>query len=195
MVTVPMGAPLITTEPLELITTGRFLPFEFRVPSTNFTSRSVAAPLALPPEVAAFNEQGLTRTDWPFASLEPAGKVDSVIVKMQDPKVVVPVALTPSALMANAGVSVALVNSTVVGVVVPKSGTPAANVKGWFTTAAAVVAVTAAVVLLVEVVVVTGVESPPPQAARAAETRTVKNNLLALIMMAFLRVTEITGIT
>ena len=96
---------------------------------------------------------------------------------MQEPKVVGPDAVKPSALMANAGDAVALVNVSVVGVVVPKSGTPAAKVNGWFTTAAAVLEFTAAVTLLVEVVVVTGNESPPPQAAKAAETSTVKNNL------------------
>ena len=183
MVTVPIVMPLITTEPLALITTARFLPFEVTDPRTNFTSRSLAEPLALPPKVATFNEQGLTRTTWPTASFEPTGNVDDVIVKMQEPKVVGPDAVKPSALMANAGGAVALANVSVVGVVVPKSGTPPAKVKGWFTTAAAMLAVTAAVVLLVEVVVATGAElSPPPQAARAAETRTARKNLLALIM-------------
>ena len=80
MVTVPIVMLLITTEPLALITTGKLLPFEFREPSTNFTSRSLAEPLALPPDVATFNEQGLTRTTWPTASLEPAGNVDDVTV-------------------------------------------------------------------------------------------------------------------
>ena len=184
IVTVPMVSPLITTEPLALITTGRFSPDEFKVPNTNFTSRSLADPLALPPDVATFNEQGLTRTSSPTASFEPAGNVDAVIVKMHEPKVVRPDAVRPPALMANAGVAVALVKASVVGVVVPKSGTPPAKVKGVFTTAAATLVVTAAVVLLVEVLVATGVElpPPPPQAARAAETSTARNNLLALIM-------------
>ena len=65
------------------------------------------------------------------------------MVKIQEPHVVAPVAVAPSALMANAGVAPVLVKVTVVDVVVPKSGTPAAKVKGSFTTAAAVVAVTA----------------------------------------------------
>lgn len=139
--------------------------------------------MALAPEVAAVNEQGFTVTLLPAASGELAGKVDVVIVKMHEPKVVGPDAAKPSALIANAGVAELLVKASVVGVVVPKAGTPVVNEKGWFTTEAAVVAVTAAVVLLVEVVVVTGVElPPPPQAARAAETSTVRNNLLALIM-------------
>ena len=100
-----------------------------------------------------------------------------MIVKMHEPKVVGPDAVAPPALMANAGVAAVLVNANVVGVVVPKAGTPDEKAKGWFTTAAEVLAVTAAVVLLVDVVVVTGVElPPPPQAARAAETRTVNNN-------------------
>ena len=113
--------------------------------------------------------------------MEPAGKVDAVMVKMQEPNVVAPVAVAPPALMANAGVAPALVKATVVGVVVPKSGTPAAKVKGSFTTAAAVVAVTAAAVLVVAIDVLIGADvPPPPQAVKAAETSTVKNNLLAL---------------
>ena len=104
------------------------------------------------------------------------------ILNLQDPNVVVPVAVTPPAVMANAGVAEVLVKASVVGVVVPKAGTPVVKVNGLFTIAAEVLAVTAAAVLLVEVVVVTGVESPPPQAAKAADTRTVKNNLLALFM-------------
>ena len=130
IVTVPMVMLLITTEPLALITTGKFLPEEFRVPSTNLTSRSFADPFALPPDVATFRLQGLTRTDWPIARGEPAGKVEAVTVKMQEPNVVGPVAVAPPALIANAGVAVALVKATVVGVVVPKSGTPDAKVKG-----------------------------------------------------------------
>lgn len=35
IVTVPMVTPLITTVPFELITTGRFLTAELKVPSTN----------------------------------------------------------------------------------------------------------------------------------------------------------------
>ena len=104
------------------------------------------------------------------------------MVKMQEPNVVAPVAVAPSALMANAGVAPVLVKATVVGVVVPKSGTPAAKVKGSFTTAAAVVAVTATGGRLLDAIdVLMGAEvPPPPQAVKAAETITVKNNLLAL---------------
>ena len=120
--------------------------------------------------------------------MEPAGKVDAVMVKMQEPKVVAPVAVAPSALMANAGVEPVLVKATVVAVVVPKSGTPAAKMKGSFTTEAAVAAVTTAAMLLVGVNVFIGADvSPPPHAAKAAETSTVKNNLLVLIMNSFLR--------
>ena len=104
------------------------------------------------------------------------------MVKMQEPNVVAPVAVAPSALIANAGVAPVLVKATVVGVVVPKSGTPAAKVKGSFTTAAAVVAVTATSGRLLDAIdVLMGAEvPPPPQAVKAAETITVKNNLLAL---------------
>ena len=120
--------------------------------------------------------------------MEPDGNVDAVMVKIQEPKVVAPVAVAPSALMANAGVSPVLVKATIVGVVVPKSGTPAAKVKGSFTTAAAVLAVTGARVLLVGVNVVMGADvPPPPQAAKAAETSTVKNSLLVLIMNSLLK--------
>ena len=106
------------------------------------------------------------------------------MVKMQEPNVVAPVAVAPSALMANAGVSPMLVKATVVGVVVPKSGTPAAKVKGSFTTAAAVVAVTATGGRLLDAIdALTGAEvPPPPHAAKAAETSTVKNNLLVLVI-------------
>ena len=194
MVTVPIVTPLMMTEPSALITTGRFLPFEFKVPNTNFTSRLLSRPLALPPDVAALIWQGLTRTLWPTASLEPDGKVDAVMVKIQEPNVVAPVAVAPSALMANAGVSPVLVKATIVGVVVPKSGTPAAKVKGSFTTAAAVLAVTGASVLLVGVNVVMGADvPPPPQAAKAAETSTVKNNLLVLIMNSLLKESGLLG--
>ena len=62
IVTVPIVMPLRITEPSALLTTGRFLPFEFKVPNTNFTSRLLAEPLALPPDVAALSWQGLTRT-------------------------------------------------------------------------------------------------------------------------------------
>ena len=120
--------------------------------------------------------------------MEPAGKVDAVMVKMQEPKVVAPVAVAPSALMANAGVAPALVKATVVAVVVPKSGTPAAKMKGSFTTEAAVAAVTTADMLLVGVNVFIGADvSPPPHAAKTAEMSTVKSNLLVLIMNSFLR--------
>ena len=54
---------LITTEPLALITTGKFLSEEFRIPSTNLISRPFADPFALPPDVATFRLQRLTRTD------------------------------------------------------------------------------------------------------------------------------------
>lgn len=184
MVTLPSVTPLMTIEPSALITTGRLLPFEFKVPNANFTSRLLAAPLAIPPDVATLSWQGLTRTIWPTASLEPAGKVDAVMAKMQEPNVVVPVAVAPPALMANVGEASVLVNLTSVDVVVPSSvGRPAGKVKGTFTTAAAVVDVTAAAVLAVAIDVLIGEEvPPPPQAAKAAETSTVKNNLLALIM-------------
>ena len=114
--------------------------------------------------------------------MEPAGKVDAVMVKMQEPNVVAPVAVAPPALMANAGVAPVLVKATVVGVVVPKSGTPAAKVKGLFTTAAAVVADTATGGRLLDAIdVLMGAEvPPPPHAAKAVETSTAKNNLLAL---------------
>ena len=120
--------------------------------------------------------------------MEPAGKVDAVMVKIQEPNVVEPVAVAPSALMANAGVSPVLVKATIVGVVVPKSGTPAEKMKGSFTTAAAVLAVTGAKVLLVGVNVAKGADvPPPPQAAKAVEISTVKNNLLVLIMNSLLK--------
>ena len=105
------------------------------------------------------------------------------MTKVHEPILVIPVAVEPLALMENAGVAVALVNVIVVGVVVPKLGTPPGKVKGSPKTAAAVLADTATGGRLLDTIdVVMGVESPPPQAAKAAETSTVKNNLLALIM-------------
>ena len=86
--------------------------------------------MAVLPEVAATNAQGSTWTLFLKASGEIAGKVEAVTVKMQEPKVVGPVAVAPPALMANAGVEPPLVKPTVVKVVVPKSGTPAAKVNG-----------------------------------------------------------------
>ena len=196
MVTMPIVTPLMMTEPSALITTGRFLPVEFKsgepgLPNTNFTSRPLSEPLALPPDVAALSWHVLKDTLWPTASFEPAGKagkLDGVTVNVQEPNFVVPVAVAPPALMENVGNSPKLVKANVVGTVVPKSGTPSAKVKGSFTTAPTVLAVTGARVLLVGVNVVMGADvPPPPQAAKAAETSTVKNNLLVLIMNSLLK--------
>ena len=196
MVTVPIVTPLMMTEPSALITTGRFLPVEFksgepRLPNTNFTSRLLSEPLALPPDVAALSWHVLKDTLWPTASFEPAGKagkLDGVTVNVQEPNFVVPVAVAPPALMENVGDSPVLVKANVVGTVVPKSGTPSAKVKGSFDIAPTVLAVTETRVLLVGVNVVMGADvSPPPHAAKTAEISTVKSNLLVLIMNSLLR--------
>lgn len=81
--------------------------------------------------------QGSTVRILPKASGDIGGKVDAVILKMHEPKVVVPDAAFPCELIANAGDADAAVNTRVVGAVVPKAGTPAAKVNGACTTAAA----------------------------------------------------------
>ena len=101
---------------------------------------------------------------------------------MQEPKVVGPDAAKLPSVIANAGGAVALVNVIVVGVVVPKSVTPAGKINDSPTTAAAVLAFTGTVRLLLAIVFTGNESPPPPQAAKAAETSTVKNNLLALII-------------
>ena len=184
ILTLSIVTPLRMVEPSELITIGKNLGSEFKTPITKFTGRLFVEPLALPPDVATFNWQGSTRTLWLTARGEPAGKVDTVTAKMQEPNVVVPVAVALPVLMAKAGLSPTPVKVTVVGVaLVPKSGTPAEKVKGWFVTAAAVLAVTGAEALLVGTNVVMGADvPPPPHAAKAAEASKARNSLLALII-------------
>ncbi len=64
--------------------------------------------------------QGLTVMVLPTAKGDDASKVDEVIVKMHEPKVVVPVAVLPPDEMVNAGVAEVSLNATVVVDVVPK---------------------------------------------------------------------------
>ena len=180
---------LITTVPLALIVTNTSTGLETAVPSVILTLRVVVEPSARPPAVATFNVQGLIMMVRPTARGEPAGKFDVTIVKMHDPKVVVPVAvLTPEAML-NDGVALVLVKAKVVGAVVPKPSTPVGNAKGVLTTAFASLAVTDWAKLDEVVRVGVGPESepPPPQATRVA-VRTVasKNfevfNMITLVV-------------
>ena len=175
--------------PLALIVIGRSTAVETAVPSVRLTFRVVVEPSARPPAVATFNVQGLILMSPRPTVRGPAGKFDDTIVKMHDPKVVVPVAvLTPEAML-NDGVALVLVKAKVVGAVVPKPSTPVGNAKGVLTTAFVSLAVTDWAKLDEVVRVGVGPESepPPPQATRVA-VRTVasKNfevfNMITLVV-------------
>lgn len=71
----------------------------------------------------------------PTPSGDSGGKVDDTILKIHEPKVVVPEAELPCEVMANAGAAEAVVNTRVVAAVVPNEGTPAGKVNGACTTA------------------------------------------------------------
>ena len=89
---------------------------------------------------------GLTMTVFPWASGEPAGNVDCVTRKWQEPKVVLPLAVLPPEAIENAGVVEVLVNASVVGATVPNSLIPAGKANEVFATAAVVVGDAASVV-------------------------------------------------
>lgn len=72
-----------------------------------------------------------------MASGDGGGKVDATILKIHEPKVVVPEAALPCEVMANVGDAESVVNTRVVVAVVPNEGTPAGKVNGACRTAAA----------------------------------------------------------
>ena len=116
----------------------------------------------------------------PTASGEVGGKVDWVIVKMHEPKVVTPVAVLPPELMENAGVVAVLVNASVVVATVPKSVTPAGNSNEVFATAAVVVGDAASVAFAAATC--GGSSPPPPHAARVVATRAANMSLSVLFI-------------
>jgi hypothetical protein len=185
-VTVPTVILLITTLPLVLMVTGRTRLEDSRVPSTKDTLRELDEPFAAPPDVATLSVQGLIVIALPSANAEPAGKVDAVTVKVQEPKVVTPVAVAPPDEMLKVGEAAVLVKATVVKAVVPKAGTPLAKVMGWLTIAGAVAGPVAGV-SSVETLEVLAMEEkvgelllPPPQAASVAVRITAKPNFESL---------------
>lgn len=74
---------------------------------------------------------------FPTPSGDGGGKVDATILKIHEPKVVVPEAALPCEVMANVGDAESVVNTRVVVAVVPNEGTPAGKVNGACRTAAA----------------------------------------------------------
>jgi hypothetical protein len=187
-VTVPIVMLLITTLPLGLMMTGRTRLEDSRVPSTKETLRELDEPFAAPPDVATLSVQGLIVMTRPLAKGELAGKVEAVMVNMQEPKVVTPVAVAPPDEMLKVGEAAVLVKATVVAAVVPKAGTPLAKLMGWLTIEAAVAAPVAGVssAETLEVVVIEEKVGelllPPPQAASVAVRITAKPNFESFSM-------------
>lgn len=103
--------------------------------------------------------QGWTVMTLPTASGDGAVKVEAVIVKMHEPKVVVPVAVLPPDEIENAGVVDVLVNATVVVAVVPNDVTPDGYAKEVLVTADVTAAEAA---MEASDVAAAGAESPPP---------------------------------
>ena len=123
----------------------------------------------------------------PTASGELAAKFEAVIPKMQEPKDEVPVAVETPEAMANAGEPAVLVNAKVVGVVVPKLGTPEAKLKGVLRTAGTIAAVSGCLRLAVAVKVCCGpLSEPPPQATRVAVINTANMNFEVFNMITIL---------
>ena len=116
----------------------------------------------------------------PTANGDPAGNVDDVTAKMQEPKVVVPVAVLAPEAIENAGVVAVLVKATVVVAVVPKEVTPEGNANGVFATAAVVVGDAAR--LASAAATWAGVSSLPPQPARKALATTANSSVKVLFI-------------
>jgi hypothetical protein len=115
------------------------VPDDAAASSTRVTLRISPWPLAVCPWVFTLMLQGSTVIVLPTVNGEGGRKVDCVIVKWHEPKVVVPVAVSPPELMENAGVVDVLVNATVVVAVVPNDETPPGYENAVFMTAAVVV--------------------------------------------------------
>lgn len=199
MVTEPTEVLPMTTVPSVFTVMFNLIGLEDVVPKTRTTSRAAGMPLALAPLVLAVILQGFTFTTLPIANGDSGGNVEAVTVKIQDPKVVLPVAVLPPLVMANAGVALLLVKATVVAPVRATGVAPAVPsvpekplakvatvgvapaVAG--ARATMLVALTAAVVFLFATDIGSG-ESPPPQAASVAANVRPKANL-ARFTLAF----------
>jgi len=164
-VTVPTDWPFRVSCPPGLTATLTDAPAEAAAPSRSATLRVLATPFAAWPLMLTLMLQGWTVTVCPTANGDPAGNVDEVTAKMQEPKVVVPVAVLAPEAIENAGVVAVLVNATVVVAVVPKEATPEGNANGVFATAAVVVGDAAR---LASAAATWAGSSLPPQAARKA---------------------------
>lgn len=123
--------------------------------------------MATAPVVLTLKLQGLTVTVCPNASGFPAGKLELVTLKIQDPNSVVPAAVLLPEAMENAGVVAVLVNCTVVVPEVPNEVTPLGKVKGVLATAPAT-AELAFTVASPEATKTEGAGSLPPQAIETA---------------------------
>lgn len=113
------------------------MPDDAADPSTRATLLDSACPLAAWPCVFTVILQGSTVRMFPTPSGDGGGKVDATILKIHEPKVVVPEAALPCEVMANVGDAESVVNTRVVVAVVPNEGTPAGKVNGACRTAAA----------------------------------------------------------
>jgi hypothetical protein len=160
-------------------------PNETVVPNAKEALRVLDAPLAVKPDVGTLRLQSAIRMTAPLINVLGGVKVDAVMVKMQEPKVVTPVAVFPPEAMLKAGDVAVLVNKTVVAAVVPRPGTPDENTNGVLATALATVGFTAAVRLAVAATTGAGALLPPPQAASAAVVTAARMNLEALNIMTF----------
>jgi hypothetical protein len=121
--TIALPPPSINC-PLELTDTIADWLADAAAPKSSATDRVVCTPFARAPVVFMLVVHGLTVTVWPLDKGRPAGNEELEILKIQEPKVVVPVAVLPPEVILNAGVSPPLVNVRVVAAVVPNSGTP-----------------------------------------------------------------------
>ena len=145
---------------------------ETAVPNDKVALVLTGVPLATAPVVCKFKEHGSIVTVFPTANGLGATKSDVVIVKMQEPKLMVPLAFLPPEAMATVGAAPVPANATVVAAVVPIAGT-AGKVNVLFKTAvtiACAVATAAGVAPLIVAVALavttcTGGAELPPQAA------------------------------
>jgi hypothetical protein len=136
----------MTTVPLALTVMLMVCGDELRAPNTMVMVEGVEVPLAGLPAVSAARLQGLMVTDLPKAIGLAAGKVELVIVKMQEPNVSPPDAVAPPEATLNVGAVVppGATICTVVAAVVPNSLTPLGKLNDRLLTAATFDAVTGA---------------------------------------------------
>ena len=136
--------------------------------------------------VSASNAQGFTVM---VVGATMSGIVETVTLKMHEPKANVPVAVPVPAAIENPGAvvpSAGAVNLTVVASAVPNAGTPAGKLKPVDTAVKALVASVAVAAEMVRAgmsftaMVVAGEASPPPQATSPAASVRPKANLASL---------------